>query len=389
MIKRDETTIRAAAEPLIRLLRAATPDDLRLAAAEPPLLALPAAPDPAVATVMANIAGRDPSVQAGLRRSYESAFSFIWPGYNTPWAGITEDDIRTVLAVAAALHASPASVLALWIHEGKWVWNDQFHGVSSDFGARFGASVDMAAGHNCGGLSNANRQPAPTWISSSDFRRLRAWALAAVLDCFFGLDYFTRRDLSEAALAAVPVDAQPEMVRRHFTAAAGELMALAAVEGWTVLARPATPEGVLRYFVDVGGALAVTVNSAGAVVYAICKASIPSWLVLQAGLFEQYGVNFASRLGVAGPLDPWVTYWAFNGGVERIATQYFGTATNDAAVRERIAATFDPASPGFRGPTADEIAAFAQGDPDYRMAKPGAIVHKFLIESVAPFFAGI
>lgn len=353
-----------------------------------PLLSLPDTPDHRVAIVMENIAAIDRDAQSDLRTFYESKFEFKFRnnGFKTPWAGITEDDIQAVLAVADALQVSYASVLALWIHEGKISWNRQFHGVSSDFGSRFGVSFDLTKGHECGPPDPVNRGPDPSWIGARDFPKLRVWALAAVLDCFFGLDYFTRRDLSEVRLENIPVNQLPGRVRQHFKEAVEELMLLASANYWNVLTDPWTPERVLEYFVDRGGALAINLTEDGRIPYALNKASIPSWLVLQSGLFELYAFRFASKLGIQTPLPTWVTYWIFNADMGLVIGEYFPDPTDQAAFEERIRVTFDPSAPGFNPPTNAERNAYENNAPDFRKGKLEAIVHKYLVESVEPFF---
>jgi hypothetical protein len=335
---------------------------------------------PRPAAVQAFERARHPNIAAQdqLRQRYVTTYGFkkgLREGHDKtiwhPWKGVTASDMEAVLTVANLFKVPPAHVLAIWLQEGKHLFDDILHGTASR-----------------------------TWESDNTVEvsvaQVRAWLRSMLFYQVFGLDIFTafaRVKKGDNALRGPQAahndafndsyenlkDVHPTgfsdvkstaLARTYFTFRAIRLLALTDRAG-------APPPTSKKFPAGAGVVGRIT----------LAPESVASLLYLQHAHFRKCQRDVENRLTGPGgrSIDlsarPWVAYFAYNGDLEEQYEKRFAGKGDPEAV---INALFGnpPAAPLSAG----DLARYSDGKTA-RSVLGNAIQLMYLIESINPWFA--
>jgi hypothetical protein len=313
------------------------------------------------------------AVQNKLRQSYIDDFGFAdIHGYVQPWTAITAADLEAVLRVSEVLGVQPSYVLALFIIEGKIDWAAKLHGTQS---------LDLS-------LSTAT-------ATAVGIDLIRAWARSQFLFGGLGSDPYTAFTATADADNTVS-----DATGNHNAAFMRQISDLRAraIPGLD----DATDQDVRDYFTNAGGAMIVNLPAPGAgattqtVRATLRRNSIPSWLYLQHALFLKFKqlmeAKFKAEYGTIDLTDrPWVVYAGWNanrsqdGNVDAIYSKLFANWPGGGEVA--IALHFGTSGAAPAKLPANELTRY--NDPaGSGSALVNAVVYKYLVDSVSPWFLG-
>jgi len=330
----------------------------------------PASPSPEANRAFARVAAdlRDPAV---LAADYSSKFGFDnglrGASIREPYLGLTVADIEAVILVANRVGTHPAYVLAVWISEGKYVHRALLNGAADTFDV-------------------------PETIASTAPKKVRAYARSRMLYRAFGSDHFTDY-IPRAANGENFVRGVEGTHDVKFSAGLQEMRA-ANVHGMTTH----TNSEITSYFRDSGGALRIDMPSTGGTLRSVSSKIVPdslaSWLFLQAGLYQVYRMNAEKKFSdtYGGSIDlsnqPWVTYAFWNGGPNVLDLFFTGARSAEEAIVNR----FGSVTTTPNKLSTDQLDKYYSrgshaGEPQSSAALANAVVVKYLIEFVEPWFA--
>jgi hypothetical protein len=296
-----------------------------------------------------------------------------------PWLGITASDVEAVLAVERLTGVPAAYVLALWIGEGKEPWNAAFRGRT--------VSIPWPAAD----------------FGKESVRQFRAFARSLVLFSIFGADplaAFAPRAGAGGDNALMGPEGPHD---RAFKAG------LAPVREKFPDRMPPnlSDKQIADFFTEPGGALVARHVKAPRnqpddnVAIQLGKDSLASWLWLQVMLFESVRRTLEQKLfdlyPGEGAVDlsrrPWATYLFWNTNKEQatVIRHYGNSPTRERAISRKFGS--EGADPDHLD--ADQLDRYysrgahapAQGQGQSTAAWANAIMYRFLVETIEPWFA--